>query len=471
MKRIYLAVEGDKSILAVMNGERLEDISIESTEGEDLIGRIYKGVVKSTLPSVHGIFVDIGIGENAFLRTKDLLPGMEMPTEGSTLLVQVVTEGTALKGPLVTTKINLSGTYGVALAGSTYIGVSKKIREEEKRKQLRNIAKTEAEGLFGVIIRTAAEKVEEILFKKDMERLRREWDILQNRYRIEKAPALLWREKDIGVKALQEFATDDTEAIITNDKAMYDRLLFLNGTENILDPSVIQWKDDGYLMKNEGVEEELQKLFQRRVDLASGGFLIMDYTEALTVIDVNSGSFQGRGIPHEELAYLINKEAAIEIARQIKLRSLGGMILVDFIDMKQEKAKEKLLHILQEEVGKDRAKPRVCGMTSLGLVEITRKRTGRRIDEFYYDNCMTCGGTGRQLSIGLIVEYIYRDIKKLSKKGTSNAIEIQCHPDVAKRLKTDKEKERLSHICHRNVTIKENPGVHREVYSLLAGEG
>lgn len=471
MRHIYLAVERGQSTLAVMNGGMLEELLVEGTENEERIGCIYKGVVKNTLPSVNGIFIDIGIGQNAFLRTKDLLPGSSIPTEGDTLLVQVVKEGTDFKGPLVTACLNLSVTYGVAMAGSSYIGVSKKIRNEEKRERLRNIAKKNANGQFGVIIRTAAEHVDDLVFEKDMKRLWQEWDILQKRYVIEKAPALLWREKDIVVKALHDFATDDTAWIETNDQKTYDRLCAMNETEQILQEEQIQWKPEGNLLCKEGIEEEIKKLLDRRVELKSGGFLIIDPTEAMTVIDVNSGGFQGRGIPHEELAYLINKEAAVEIARQIKLRSIGGIILIDFIDMKQPKQKEKLLQILKEETRKDKEKTVVLGLTALGLLEMTRKRTGRKLSEFYYEPCDACAGTGQRLSSQTIVQRIYRELMHRERGDFSGDIEILCHPEIAAILKNEKEQEYLSHICHRNVTIKENNQLRREVYSLLRGEG
>lgn len=470
MKRICLSVERDESILAVMNNGQLEELLIENALEEDLVGRIYKGVVKNLLPSVNGIFIDIGIGQNAFLRTKDLLPGEAMPTEGSTMLVQVVKEGTALKGPLVTAQINLSGTYAVAVAGQPYIGVSKKIQDEKIRNTLRQAAEKYTKSCFGLIIRTAAEKVESKIFEKDIEQLACDWNILQNRYGVEKAPALLWRDSDLVVKALRYFANSDTDVVLTNDKKTYNRLCLLNEDGIFIKAEQIQLMQEGSLLKIEHIEEQIQQLLERRVELKSGGFIVIDYTEALTAIDVNSGGFQGRGIPHEELAYLINKEAAKEIARQIKLRSIGGMILIDFIDMKGRRQKEKLLQILREETKKDREKVVVCGITDLGLVEMTRKRTGRKLENFYYDVCPLCDGTGRSYSPKAVLRNIYRELRYLQKRGLSDNVEISCHPDVAAILRKKEEQKYLSQICTKNVIIRENNQVHRDVYSILTAD-
>lgn len=468
MKQILLHVKPEEKVLAILNDGLLWDISIEKTEETDLVGRVYKGIIKNVVPSINGLFIDIGVGRNAFLRTKDIL-SKEAHTEGASVLVQVEKDSTETKGPLVTEKISFAGKYAVALMNTNYIGISKKIRKEEKRNALRETARAICPTNMGAVVRTAAETAESEAFRKDLTALARIGDIVSRRFKIEKAPALLYRDGDLAVKALRDYMTDEVETLWVDDKDTYERLHQIAESENLCPVEKIGFYDNRMpLFHAFHVEEQIQSLFEREVPLSSGGSLVIDYTEALTAIDVNSGSFKGN-MPHNELAYLINQEAAKEIARQIRLRGIGGIIMIDFLDMEKKSQQEKLVRYLKEQVRTDRVKTVVCGMTSLGLVEMTRKRTVHRLWQHYYDTCPLCHGSGRILSAEAMAGKILEDLRnRAGQEFFKTDLLIQCQKEVAALLNQEEWKERLEQLVHHEVTVEENGNENREVYVILS---
>lgn len=292
MNRVILSASTDETILAVTRQHKLVDLEIEQQINTEIVGCIYKGIVKNIVPAVDGIFVDIGIGKNAFLRRKDLLNEKRFPTEGSPILAQVIKSDTDMKGALITEKISMLGKYAVTLSGTGYIGVSKKIRSESVRERLKETGKEICAEHMGLIIRTAAENADMDEFRKDIIRLKENWDIIQKRFRMEKSPTLLYRESDIIVKALRDYVNKRTEILITDNRKIYERICKLNESEHTIEPDKISlYKERMPLLKKEKIEEQIHLLFERRVELPSGGSLIIEDTEALTVIDVNSGAF------------------------------------------------------------------------------------------------------------------------------------------------------------------------------------
>lgn len=469
MNRLILSVNSDETILAVVEQNRLIDLEIEQNSNVEIVGCLYKGIVKNIVPAVDGIFVDIGVGKNAFLRRKDLLNEKKFPTEGTSLLVQVIKNDTDMKGALITEKISLSGKYAITLAGTNYIGVSKKIQKGDTRELLRKIGREVCADRLGLIIRTSAETAEINDFRQDVQRLKEDWDIIQKRFCVEKAPALLYRERDIIVQTLRNYVTKETEFLITDNLQVYGRICKLNETDHIIDfDRILLYEENVPILKREGVDEQIHLLFEKQVELPSGGSLIIEDTEALTVIDVNSGAFNRRGIPHEEAVYLTNKEAAVEIARQVRLRGIGGMILIDFIDMQAEPQKKNIVEILRKELKKDRVKSVVCGMTSLGLVEMTRKRTTHSLIKNYCDICPICRGTGHVLTVQSVVQRIHRELESIKRHGTSFHLTIRCHPDIADRLAKEKAAGDFAKYYDRDISIGLNDHPNREVYSILS---
>ena len=241
--------------------------------------------------------------------------------------------------------------------------------------------------------------------------------------------------------------------------------------EKISDDIKIQlYKGEKSLLETEGVIAEINQLFQRQVELPSGGSIIIDYTEALTVVDVNSGGFKVKKMPHEEMAYLINCEAAKEIARQIRLRGIGGVILIDFIDMNKETYKKNIVMLLRRETQKDSEKTVVCGMTSLGLVEMTRKRSSHSLWQGYSDICPVFKGTGYIKSVGAIIREIKGELVRINHAGRRQNMVIYCHSDVAKELEKEKKKNPTNEFFHENIEIEVINHPSREVYSILSKE-
>lgn len=467
MKTLLLSACPEETRLAVVEEGRLTDYMTELTSREDLVGRVYKGVVKNAVPAVSGFFVDIGLAKNGFLREEDCLPGAR-PTEGASLLVQVVKDSTATKGPLLTGKISLQGKYSVLLNEKGFIGVSRKIRSEKGRNRLRQTAKEVCPEGVGLIVRTAAGDAPEQEVEQELRRLAGTWQTIGRRSRITKAPALLFRGKDLTVRACREFLDDAVDRLVTDDKDSFQRMEALLQEEAPEKKGKLSY-EPGPLFQNYHVEDQVEALFEREVPLPSGGSLIFDYAEALTAVDVNSGSFRQGGIPHGEAAYLVNREAAEELLRQVRMRGIGGMILVDFIDMEKEKQKDDLLALLRKEAARDRVTTVVLGMTRLGLVEMTRKRTTHRLVQNYYEPCPVCGGTGMVPSEDTMVLRIHEALAAAKERGTlPGAVLIECHPDMARRLSSESEQFRLVTIAMRPVRIAPAEGMRRDVFSILA---
>lgn len=469
MKEILLSVRPEETRLAVAENGRLIDFLTERADQQDLTGRIYKGVVKNVVPAVKGVFVDIGIGQNAFLRAEDCPKGKgRYPTEGSALLVQVIKDSTATKGPLVTGKISFSGRYAALLTDSVYIGVSRKIRSDEKREKLRRIASEKCPEGLGIIVRTAAASAPEEDVAQDIGRLADMWNVLQRRSRLEKKPALLFRGSDLSVRAVRDFLSEEIGAVVTDSSETAERLTRLIKEEGLWRPELVRC-EKGPIFKNHRLEEQIEGLFQRKVPLPSGGSIVIDYTEALTAIDVNTGSFHRKGIPHNEAAFLANREAADEIARQIRMRGIGGIILIDFIDMEEKAQRDAVVAALRRATSEDRVKTVVLGMTALGLVEMTRKRTSHRLFQNYYESCPVCGGSGYVLSPSSVVLRIHYALeeKKISG-GIPHPLVIECHPDVADILETQDEQWYLKSTMLRPVRVERRPDFRRDVFSILA---
>lgn len=478
MKTILLETGTDETRLAVMEDGRLTDFAMERPDHEDnLVNRIYRGTVKNVVPAISSVFVDIGIGRNAFLHMADMYPSdmtaeerRKNPiTEGCAVLVQVIKDGTETKGPRVTCRISFPGRYAVLITGTDYIGISRKIRSESRREELRHMGRTFCPAGTGLIVRTAAEKADPGEMEREIGKLADNWDIVRRRYALAKSPSLLYREGDLAVRSIRDYMTDDTDCMLVDDAAVYKRICDIAVSEDKKwQEKVFLYDEPGSMMETMGAEEQIAELFCRQIALPSGGTLVIDYTEALTAVDVNSGSYRGH-MSHGNMAYLTNREAAAEIMRQIRLRGIGGIILIDFIDMEKKENQEAILSLLRKEAAKDRVKTVVCGMTSLGLVEMTRKRTVHRLWQNCYDVCPVCGGTGKTLSAASVAIRIRRELKKMRKGNRIRTdLLIQCHPEVAALFREPGKAEELYALTGHQVRWEEGNNPNREVYTILA---
>lgn len=465
-KYLLLNVNSDESVLAVVEDKLLSDLIIEDNFKSEFVGEIYKGTIKNIVSSINGIFLDIGSIQNAFLRYDDLIDSKKIPTEGQSILVQIIKESTHTKGPLLSEKISFKGKYGILTKGTDYIGVSKKITNEKTRNKLRNLVKDILPHGYGMIIRTESSQVEAEIFLKEVKRLIYDSDIVQKRYHVTKSPGLIYRNSDLSIRCIRDYLDKNVKGLLINDKSIYEKMdkLITEYFPNY--KHVIRlYNEKRDLFDEFGVKNEIEKLHLKQIDLKSGGSIVFDYAEALTAIDVNSGSFK-KNLSHEDVAFFVNKEAAVEIARQIRLRGIGGIIMIDFIDMKSVRRRKQLIDCLKEELKKDFAKTVVCGMTNLGLVEMTRERTVHSLIYKYYDNCTMCNGRGKVISLKEITKKIYRELYFMRQNcNLSSNIVIECQFEVALYLKN--KVTLWNNAFNINISVQANKNLHREVYSIL----
>ena len=391
IKDVLVDVGTDEIRLAILEDGAVSEIRIEKNEEKSLVGNIYKGKVVRVLSGMQSAFIDIGLKKNAYLYVKDILSAKhnekgdesnnsgilpditELLDQGQELTVQVIKDAVGEKGPRVSTLISIPGRYTVFLPHGNTIGISKKIDADEERQRLKEIVASVKPDNSGLIVRTASENIEEALLIEEINTLSSIWESIRDQEKKNKAPNLLYGEQGIIEHAIREHLTSSDRFII-NHKETYNEMVSLLSVGSPGFQGRFEYYDKEYdMFEYYNVQSALKEALSRKVWLKNGAYLVFDYTEALTVIDVNSGKYVGK-IDLEETALSINLEAAKTIARQIRLRNLSGIIIVDFIDMKHDEHREQVIRAMKDYVKDDKIQTVVCGMTNLGLVEITRKK-------------------------------------------------------------------------------------------------
>jgi ribonuclease G len=450
-REIVANIEPAETRVAVMQDGTLANLFIERSE--PVAGNIYKARVNNVLPGMEAAFVDTGLERNAFLHVADIrshrLDGEEVEESfgrgaiaerlraGQEILVQVTKEPMGTKGARVTTYVALPAHYLVLMPTVNYVGVSRRITNEGERKRLRQIAdRIRPEGM-GVIVRTAAEGVDEKVLVDDVAFLQQMWTRVLERARANRAPALVYQDLRLIRRVVRDLFTEDVDRFVVDSPEEHSRVADLLGSfaPQLRDRLVLH-RDGEPVFERYGVEREIDRALRRRVWLKSGGYIVFDRTEALTVIDVNTGKYVGK----TDLASTIlknNLEAVGEIVRQITLRDIGGIILVDFIDMEKEDHRQRVLDALEEAVKRDRAKLHVIDLTGLGLVEITRKRVYQDLEEIMRIPCPYCEGRGRVLSPETMAMRVRREVRKLARAAKTPAVLVEVHPQVAGALLRD----------------------------------
>jgi len=390
MQEILISKQEDKKIIALLKDGNLEEVYEEKEETSRLEGNIYLGIVKDILPGMQAAFVDIGKDKNTFLHIKDLLPKANKVTgnknediekynikdyikQNTTILVQVKKDATSLKGAKISTDIHLPGRFVVLLPKDKFITVSQKIENEEERSRLIEISKKYINSEMGLIIRTAAEGKEEQQIKEDIQNTICKWKKINEEYEKSKEinkPKVLYKNDSIIEKILLDTIDNGIEKIYVNDKKILDEVNKIL-TDFYIDRK-IELKQTDNLLDMYDTDDQIEKSKLRKVWLKCGGFITIDKTEALTAIDVNSGKFTGKQ-DLESTVLKVNEEASIEIARQLRLRDIGGIIIIDYIDMREQESREKVLETLKQSLKKDRSKTQVIEFTKLNLLEMTRK--------------------------------------------------------------------------------------------------
>jgi len=452
--------------IAVLEGGELVEFYVERKGKRGIVGNIYKGRVLKIVPAVQAAFVEIGIGKKAFLYVRDAInleldedefleeepldvelpPIEEVLSEGQEVLVQVSKEPIGTKGARVTTNLTIPGHYLVLLPTVNKVGLSRRIKNCEERERLKEIAQRIKPENYGIIVRTAAEGASEEELRKDLNYLLKVWEGLIEKAEKKPPPSCLYQDLDIVPKTLRDLLTDEVSEVLIDSETEYERALsFARAFIPKLSQRIKLYKGEAPLFEKFRIERAIEKALSRKVYLSGGGYIVIDETEALVSIDVNSGKFR-KSSSLEETALEINLAAAREIARQLRLRDIGGIIVIDFIDMKSEENKKLLIETLERELQKDRAKTKIVSMSDLGLVEMTRKRVKMSLGKTLTTTCPYCEGRGRVKSPETIAFEIEREIlSTLKKRKNVKVIRIYAHPLVYEKLESD-EKEIVEKI-------------------------
>jgi len=478
---ILISTDDWENRVAVLEEGALAEIYFEREE--KVIGSIYKGRVENVLPGMGACFVNIGLGRNAFLYVDDIRRdpiniGEEEMTErrrghtvgellkvGDEILVQVVKEPRGLKGARVSTNISLPGRYLVLMPTGRYSGVSSRIEDEKERERLKHIMRRLRPEGMATIVRTAAAGVSEAELLADIGVQVRLWHTILESYRRATAPALLHKDLNLVFKAVRDFLTSDVESVTIDSKEQYEEI---RSTMSLFGPQYLNrlklWQGPGNLFEVRGIDDELQKLLKPKIFLPSGGHLVIESTEALTVVDVNTGKFTG-GRNLEDTIVRTNIEAAAEIARQVRLRDIGGIIVVDFIDMAHERSREQVIETLSEALRRDRTRSTIQMFSNLGLLEFTRKRVGKDLAGQLRSECPYCNGLGDVMSSETIAIGLLRQIRQNSiDQGSGRNWDIVTDPSVATQLMGwyHEEFEKLAKSFNAELRLFVQPQRHRE---------
>ncbi|MFM2486697.1 ribonuclease G [Celerinatantimonas yamalensis] len=451
---LLINVTPTETRVALVETGILQEIHIEREAKRGIVGNIYKGKVSRVLPGMQAAFVDIGLDKAAFLHASDIVPHTEcvdsqeqvnfqarhiasLVRQGQDIMVQVVKDPLGTKGARLTTDITLPSRYLVLMPGSAHVGVSQRIEGEKAREQLKMLATQYVDELGGFIIRTAAEGVGEHELCQDAAFLKRLWrKVLQRR---EKYPScsMIYEDLSLAPRTVRDFVGTRLNRILVDSRTSYDELVtFCQDYVPEFAPILEYYSAERPIFDLYDIENEVQRALHRRVDLKSGGYLIIDQTEAMTTVDINTGAFVGhRNL--EETIFNTNIEATKAIARQLRLRNLGGIIIIDFIDMQRGEHRQRVLQSLEQALASDRAKTNISGFSQLGLVEMTRKRTRESLEHVLCGPCPTCHGRGSVKTVETVCFEILREILRVNRAYKADHFIVYASPNVAHMLTGD----------------------------------
>jgi len=487
-KEILINTGDRETRIAVLEAGRLVELHVEREER--VVGNVCKGRVSNVLPGMDCAFVDIGLDRNAFLYVGDILYEdkdaeggprrtsrdvkiKDLAKPGQEMLVQVVKGPRGTKGARVSTKMSIPGRYLVLMPeGGDSLGVSRKVEDPRERERLRRIVDQIRPKGFGLIIRTEAEGHSETELKQDLEYLVATWGKIQEKTRRAHAPALIHKDLGIVLKTIRDLFGQDVDKLILDDREEYEKVV---DTLTELSPDLVdrvQLHDDAEPLFNRyNLEEEIDRLLRRKVWLRNGAYLLLDTTEALTTIDVNTGKFVGTSSLAETILKT-NMDAVEEIARQLRLRDIGGMIVLDFIDMASSRDRQLVMRKLEEAFRKDRTRTKIAHISPLGLVEMTRKRTADNVTDVMTEPCPYCQGRGRVWSAETMAIQVEREVLRLCAKQDVEAILIYTNPDVAAWLigAEGESVERLERTIRRPVYVRARHDFHIEKFEVQPGD-
>jgi ribonuclease G len=500
-KEVIINAESLETRVAVLEDGKLEEFTIERSTEERLVGSIYKGKVRNLEDGLKAAFVDIGFEKNSFLHYWDIVPapfdsGVEVVERepkrrdkpritqkdiprlyppGSDIIVQVTKGPIGSKGPRVTTNLALPGRYLVLLPNSDQSGISRKIEQVEERQRLKKVLRSLKipEGM-GVIIRTAGEGQQARYFVRDLALLLEEWKQIQDRINGQSSATCVFQEPDLIERTVRDFLTEDVERIVIDTLQQYDRVREM--IARISKRSVTKVKlynDSQPVFDRFGITRQLETAFSRQVHLKSGGYIVIDETEALVAIDVNTGRHKSSGKDQDSTISKVNLEAADEICRQLRLRNMGGLIVLDFIDMKSRRDQQAVYQRIREGLRRDKAKTHILPISQLGLMEMTRQRHSESVRAAVYDDCPYCKGRGKVKSALTMSVEIQRKLSEILKKRPRDESDFQLrivvNQTVLDRLRTEDEKLliALEKRYFGKLSFRSDPTFHAEQFKII----
>ena len=503
-KEIVINAETLETRVAVIEDGKLEEFNIERTTEERLVGSIFKGKVRNLQDDLKAAFVDIGFEKNAFLHYWDIVPNqfdssveiVERPAgrdrrparpkitqkdiprlypPGSEIVVQVTKGPIGTKGPRITTNLVLPGRYLVLLPNSDQSGISRKIENQEERKRLKKILRELPipDGM-GVIMRTAGEGQQKRYFVRDLALLLEEWNGIQDRIKGQPMATCVFQEPDLIERTVRDFLTEDVERIVVDSQKAHDRMrdMMLKIKAKYAAKKIKFYADAQPIFDRFNITKQLESTFSRQVHLKSGGYIVIDETEALVAIDVNTGRHKGNR-DQESAILKVNQEAAEEICRQLRLRNMGGLIVLDFIDMKGRRDQQSVYQRMKEGLRRDKAKTHILPISQLGLMEMTRQRHTESVRAAVYDDCPYCKGRGKVKSVVTMSVEIQRKLQEILKKRDRDESDFQLrivvHPTVLDRLRTEDEKHliEMEKRYFGKLSFRADTGMHAEQFKIV----
>jgi ribonuclease G len=478
-KEILINIEPQEKRVAVVSDGRLEEFYLERPQDKTIVSNIYKGKIEAVLPSIGAAFVDIGLPKKGFLYLSEIesvfesadTPKQVNPREikqGQEVLVQVVKESFGTKGPRLSTHIGLAGRYLVLMPQDNQIGISRRIEDEEERRRLRQLfQELKLSKDKGFIVRTAAMGRTKQELQRDAHFLLKLWSKIEKINQGKKAPSLIYEEYDLTLRAIRDSFTDDVVKLTIDSKPEYYRIKrFIQTFLRYLSNRIVFYRGED-LFADKDIERQINKIFESHVYLKSKAYLVIEPTEGLVVIDVNSGGFRKK-LSQQESAFKVNCEAAAEIGRQLALRDLGGIIVIDFIDMEKETYRREVLNILKNALSNDKAKYDILGISKFGVVEMTRERVHKTAQMLSYQPCPYCQGKGKVRSALTMSIYALRELRRFLRGKSLKQVSLTANPGVIDAIAKDKETLRFLERRFRvKIELIPNPSAKIEEIKIL----
>jgi len=486
---LLINVTPSETRVAQVENGMLQELHLERQSTTGIVGNIYLGKVSRVLPGMQAAFVDIGLEKAAFLHASDIIAYddekdqltsnsttattrdiIELVREGQKIIVQVVKDPLGTKGARLTTDITLPSRYLVFMPDAKHVGVSQRIENEEERKRLKTIVEQYyEEGEGGYIVRTAAEGAGEEELAQDAVFLKKLWSKIIKKKKKTRNQAVLYEDLSLAFRILRDFVAGELERVRVDSKLMFGELTaFTDEFTPELTKKLEYYPGERPIFDMFDVEAEIKRALDKKVELKSGGYLIIDQTEAMTTIDVNTGAFVGhRSL--EDTIFNTNSEATQAIARQLRLRNLGGIIIIDFIDMESEDHQRRVLHSLEVALSKDRAKTNINGFSTLGLVEMTRKRTRESLEHVLCGECPTCNGRGYIKTVETICAELLREIVRVNRAYDSDRFVVYASPAVAESLVNDEFQNlaELEVFIGKQIKVKTEPMYNQDQFDVV----